>query len=72
MIPKNIVAKITGRVWGVISVYLFVRAMATLSRLRAKVLGLVLNEGHSETSRYYYYYGNCRKYYGGDNGKSHA
>ncbi len=38
--------------------------LATLGRLRAKVVGLVLNEVHSETSRSYYYYGNYRKYYG--------
>ena len=38
--------------------------IATLNRLRAKVVGVVLNEVHSETSRYYYYYGNYHKYYG--------
>jgi capsular exopolysaccharide synthesis family protein len=46
--------------------------MATLSRLRAKVVGVVLNEVHSETSRYYYYYGSYHKYYGAGNGKTHA
>lgn len=43
--------------------------LGTLGRLRAKVVGLVLNEVHSETSRGYYYYGNYRKYYGATNGK---
>jgi len=46
--------------------------MATLSRLRAKVVGVVLNEVHSETSRYYYYYGSYHKYYGAGNGKPRA
>jgi capsular exopolysaccharide synthesis family protein len=43
--------------------------IATLGRLRAKVVGLVLNEVHSETSRSYYYYGHYRKYYGAGNGR---
>ncbi|MBI4876068.1 MAG: polysaccharide biosynthesis tyrosine autokinase [Acidobacteria bacterium] len=43
--------------------------LATLTRLRAKVLGVVLNEVHKETSRGYYYYTSYRKYYGEKNGK---
>ncbi len=43
--------------------------LTTLGRLRAKVVGLVLNEVHKETSRGYYYYGNYRKYYSASNGK---
>jgi capsular exopolysaccharide synthesis family protein len=46
--------------------------IAMLTRLRAKVVGVVLNEVHSETSRYYYYYGNYHKYYGASNGKPRA
>ena len=46
--------------------------IATLNRLRAKVVGVVLNEVHSETSRYYYYYGNYHKYYGAGHGKPRA
>jgi polysaccharide biosynthesis transport protein len=37
--------------------------LATLSRLRAKVIGLVLNEVHKELSDSYYYYGYYRSYY---------
>jgi succinoglycan biosynthesis transport protein ExoP len=37
--------------------------LATLNRLRANVLGLVLNEVHKEMSDSYYYYGNYGKYY---------
>jgi succinoglycan biosynthesis transport protein ExoP len=37
--------------------------LATLSRLRAKVLGIVLNEVHKELSDSYYYYGYYRSYY---------
>jgi len=37
--------------------------LATLTRLRAKVVGLVLNEVHKELSDSYYYYGNYRSYY---------
>ena len=37
--------------------------LATLNRLRAKVVGLVLNEVHKELSESYYYYGNYRAYY---------
>jgi Mrp family chromosome partitioning ATPase len=37
--------------------------LATLNRLRAKVVGLVLNEVHKELSESYYYYGNYRSYY---------
>ncbi len=37
--------------------------LATLHRLRAKVVGLVLNEVHAELSDSYYYYGNYRSYY---------
>jgi Mrp family chromosome partitioning ATPase len=36
----------------------------TLGRLRANVIGLVLNEVHREVSAgYYYYHGHYRKYY---------
>ena len=38
--------------------------LATLNRLRAKVVGLVLNEVHKELSESYYYYGHYRSYYG--------
>jgi capsular exopolysaccharide synthesis family protein len=38
--------------------------LATLNRLRAKVVGLVLNEVHKELSDSYYYYGYYRSYYG--------
>ena len=37
--------------------------LTTLTRLRAKVVGLVLNEVHKELSDSYYYYGNYRSYY---------
>ena len=37
--------------------------LATLHRLRAKVVGLVLNEVHKELSDSYYYYGYYRSYY---------
>jgi succinoglycan biosynthesis transport protein ExoP len=37
--------------------------LATLTRLRAKVVGLVLNEVHKELSDSYYYYGHYRSYY---------
>ena len=37
--------------------------LATLNRLRAKVMGLVLNEVHAELSESYYYYGYYRSYY---------
>jgi capsular exopolysaccharide synthesis family protein len=37
--------------------------LATLTRLRAKVVGLVLNEVHKELSDSYYYYGSYRSYY---------
>jgi len=37
--------------------------LATLNRLRAKVVGLVLNEVHTELSESYYYYGYYRSYY---------
>ncbi len=40
------------------------RALATLNRLRANVIGLVLNEvDKNNTHGYYYYYGDYRKYY---------
>jgi succinoglycan biosynthesis transport protein ExoP len=44
--------------------------MSTLGRLRANVVGLVLNEVHKEMSDSYYYYGYYGKYYGrtGKNG----
>ncbi len=37
--------------------------IATLSRLRATVVGVVLNEVHKEMSDSYYYYGHYGKYY---------
>lgn len=37
--------------------------LATLNRLRAKVIGLVLNEVHKDLSESYYYYGYYRSYY---------
>lgn len=37
--------------------------IATLERLRARVVGLVLNEVHRQTGDGYYYYGYYRKYY---------
>lgn len=37
--------------------------LGTLRRLRANVVGLVLNEVHKEMSDSYYYYGNYGKYY---------
>ena len=37
--------------------------LAALARLRANVVGLVLNEVHKEMSSSYYYYGNYGKYY---------
>ena len=37
--------------------------LATLKRLRANVIGLVLNEVHKEMSDSYYYYGHYGKYY---------
>jgi Mrp family chromosome partitioning ATPase len=37
--------------------------LATLNRLRAKVVGIVLNEVHKELSESYYYYGYYRSYY---------
>jgi len=37
--------------------------LATLNRLRATVVGLVLNEVHKEMSDSYYYYGHYGKYY---------
>jgi capsular exopolysaccharide synthesis family protein len=38
----------------------------TLARLRANVIGLVLNEVHREMSHSYYYYGHYGKYYSKD------
>ncbi len=44
------------------------RALATLNRLRANVLGLVLNEvDKNNTNGYYYYYTDYRKYYAAEN-----
>jgi capsular exopolysaccharide synthesis family protein len=43
--------------------------IATLNRLRAPVVGVVLNEVHKEMSDSYYYYGHYGKYYK-PNGKS--
>ncbi len=37
--------------------------LGTLNRLRAKVVGIVLNEVHKELSDSYYYYGYYRSYY---------
>lgn len=37
--------------------------LATLHRLRAKVVGVVLNEVHKELSDSYHYYGNYQSYY---------
>ncbi len=37
--------------------------LATLNRLRSKVVGVVLNEVHKELSDSYYYYGYYRSYY---------
>jgi polysaccharide biosynthesis transport protein len=37
--------------------------LATLTRLRARVVGVVLNEVHKELSESYYYYGYYRSYY---------
>jgi hypothetical protein len=38
--------------------------ITTLSRLRANLVGVVLNEVHREVSAgYYYYYGHYSKYY---------
>ena len=37
--------------------------ITTLTRLRAKVIGIVLNEVHKELSDSYYYYGYYRSYY---------
>lgn len=37
--------------------------LATLNRVRARVVGLVLNEVHKELSDSYYYYGYYRSYY---------
>jgi polysaccharide biosynthesis transport protein len=43
--------------------------ITTLSRLRANLVGVVLNEVHREVSAgYYYYYGHYSKYYGRPNG----
>src|SRR5262249_20851425 len=39
--------------------------ISTLARLRANLVGVVLNEVHREVSAgYYYYYGHYKKYYG--------
>jgi Mrp family chromosome partitioning ATPase len=37
--------------------------LATLNRVRAKTIGLVLNEEHRELSESYYYYDHYRSYY---------
>ena len=39
----------------------------TLTRIRANVVGLVLNEVHNRISDSYYYYGYYRKYYRNNN-----
>jgi len=38
--------------------------LATLNRLRANTLGIVLNEVHQDMSESYTYYGNYAKHYG--------
>ena len=38
--------------------------VTTLARLRANLVGVVLNEVHKELSDSYYYYGYYRSYYG--------
>ena len=40
--------------------------LAILQRLRAKVVGIVLNEVHKDLSDSYYYYGYYRSYYKAD------
>lgn len=42
--------------------------LASLTRLRAKVVGLVLNQVHKELSDSYYYYGYYRSYYNATDG----
>ncbi len=44
--------------------------MATLARLRARPLGIVLNEVTKEMSSSYYYYGYYTRYYRQDSNKS--
>ena len=39
------------------------QVLTTLQRLRAHVVGLVLNGVHKEISDSYYYYGHYRRYY---------
>lgn len=46
--------------------------LTTLKRLRANVVGLVLNEVHREVSSSYYYYGYYGKYYKHYNGESRS
>jgi Mrp family chromosome partitioning ATPase len=43
--------------------------LATLNRLRAKIVGLVLNEVHKELSDSYHYYGYYGAYYGARRGE---
>jgi hypothetical protein len=42
--------------------------LASLTRLRVKVVGLVLNQVHKELSDSYYYYGYYRSYYNATDG----
>jgi Mrp family chromosome partitioning ATPase len=42
--------------------------LASLNRLRAKVVGIVLNQVHKELSDSYYYYGYYRSYYNAADG----
>jgi len=44
--------------------------LATLTRLRANVMGIVLNEVDKNTSHGYYYYNDYRKYYANNSGQS--
>jgi Mrp family chromosome partitioning ATPase len=46
--------------------------LSTLQRLRANVVGVVLNEVHKEISNSYYYYGYYGKYYKHYNSDSNA
>jgi capsular exopolysaccharide synthesis family protein len=45
--------------------------LATLNRLRAKVVGLVLNQVHKDLSESYYYYGYYRSYYQAEDNPKH-
>jgi Mrp family chromosome partitioning ATPase len=45
--------------------------LRTLARLRANVVGVVLNEVHRHTSDSYYYYGYYGRYYNHYHGRNH-